>query len=573
MKFSNLKIGTRLTIGFFLVLALMAALTACGVNGMQNIQKRLNTIIDDNVHKMNLLQDMSESVHIVSHSMGTLVLMRNESEMVLEIKKVVDARSKYDAAILVLEKKPALEVERVLREKIKGAQADARVVNDQIIEFARGNKDEEASALLIKTAEPLNQAWQQALDQSIQLQKHANEADAVAATATYENSQLYMGALSGVALILGIVIAWVITRSISRPIISAMNVANTVALGDLTSHIEITTADESGQLLHALKDMNDNLVSIVTQVRHGTETIATASAEIATGNLDLSARTEEQASSLEQTASSMEELTSTVKHNFDNARQANKLALNASDAASRGGVVVAQVVETMGFINGSSRKISDIIGVIDGIAFQTNILALNAAVEAARAGEQGRGFAVVATEVRNLAQRSSAAAKDIRILIGSSVQKIDAGSLLVEEAGRTMKEIVISVQQVTSIMAEITAASEEQSAGIEQVNQAIAQMDQVTQQNAALVEEAAAAAASLREQAENLSKVVRVFKLDNTQHMMPMASQLNLNGMTKLTSVTSRGSDQVATDGVKSGSVPNQKNLLPVAVGGEWAQF
>jgi len=272
-----------------------------------------------------------------------------------------------------------------------------------------------------------------------------------------------------------------------------------------------------GQLMQALKDMNGSLAKIVGEVRSGTETIATASGQISRGNLDLSSRTEQQASSLEETASAMEELTGTVRQNSDNARQANTLALSASEVAVKGGAVVSQVVDTMGSINESARKIVDIIGVIDGIAFQTNILALNAAVEAARAGEQGRGFAVVATEVRNLAQRSAAAAKEIKTLIGDSVDKVVAGAKLVDQAGATMNEIVESVRHVTEIMSEITSASQEQTAGIEQVNQAISQMDQATQQNAALVEEAAAAAASMQDQAGSLVEVVGLFKL-NARH-------------------------------------------------------
>ena len=319
------------------------------------------------------------------------------------------------------------------------------------------------------------------------------------------------------ALISGIFLGVMFTRSITRPINEALKVAETVAAGDLTSHIEVNSKDEIGQLLQALKDMNASLVKIVGEVRSGTDTIATASSQIAAGNMDLSSRTEQQASSLEETAASMEELTSTVKQNADNARQANQLAESASQVAVKGGSVVSQVVDTMSAINASSKKIVDIIGVIDGIAFQTNILALNAAVEAARAGEQGRGFAVVAAEVRNLAQRSAAAAKEIKTLIGDSVDKVEEGSKQVAEAGKTMDEIVGSVKRVTDIMAEITVASQEQTSGIEQINQAITQMDQVTQQNAALVEEAAAAAASLQEQASGLSQVVSVFKLDQDQ--------------------------------------------------------
>jgi methyl-accepting chemotaxis protein len=314
-----------------------------------------------------------------------------------------------------------------------------------------------------------------------------------------------------------IIICLFIARSITRPMHHAIKIAQAVAAGDLTTRINVENKNETGQLMQALKDMNASLLKTVQQVRSGTDTIAAASSQIAAGNLDLSSRTERQASSLEETASSMEELTSTVRQNADNARQANQLAQSASEVALKGGEVVAQVVETMGSINNSSNKIVDIIGVIDGIAFQTNILALNAAVEAARAGEQGRGFAVVATEVRSLAQRSAAAAKEIKTLIGDSVDKVDAGSQLVEQAGSTMEQIVASIARVTDIMGEITAASSEQSAGIEQVNRAITEMDDVTQQNAALVEQAAAAAESMRDQASTLAQMVSVFKLDGMQ--------------------------------------------------------
>jgi methyl-accepting chemotaxis protein-1 (serine sensor receptor) len=324
--------------------------------------------------------------------------------------------------------------------------------------------------------------------------------------------------LAIVATIAGLcLLAWIsfmTLRAITRPLDTAVKLARAVAEGDLTQRIEAHSTNEIGQLMQALKDMNDSLVKVVSQVRTGTDTVATASSQIAAGNLDLSSRTEQQASSLEETASSMEELTSTVRQNAENARQANQLVVSTADVAVKGGQVVGQVVDTMASIKDSSRKIADIIGVIDGIAFQTNILALNAAVEAARAGEQGRGFAVVASEVRNLAQRSAGAAKEIKTLIEDSVGKVDAGGKLVDEAGKTMDEIVSSVKRVTDIMSEIAAASQEQSAGIEQVNQAIAQMDQVTQQNAALVEEAAAAAESLQDQAGKLTEAVSVFKLE-----------------------------------------------------------
>jgi methyl-accepting chemotaxis protein-1 (serine sensor receptor) len=322
--------------------------------------------------------------------------------------------------------------------------------------------------------------------------------------------------LTGMAfgLLVAAIVGTMLIRGIVRPLEEAVRIAHAVAAGDLTQQIEVRSKDETGRLMQALKDMNTGLVKIVGRVRGGTDTIATASGQIAAGNLDLSSRTEQQAAALEQTASSMEELISTVKQNAENARQANVLAESASEVAGKGGAVVSEVVSTMGAINQSAKKIVDIIAVIDGIAFQTNILALNAAVEAARAGEQGRGFAVVAGEVRSLAQRSAAAAKEIKTLIDDSVEKVQIGSELVDQAGGTMAEIVQSVSRVTDIMAEITAASQEQTAGIEQVNTAITQMDQATQQNAALVEEASAAAQQLRDEAESLARAVGTFRLN-----------------------------------------------------------
>ena len=362
----------------------------------------------------------------------------------------------------------------------------------------------------------------QALSDLLELQEKAMEegSDSVQDHMRYMRKGLL--AITLVALLLGAAAARWVTRSITRPINQAMQVARRVADGDLSGHIEVGSSDETGRLMQALKDMNDSLARIVGEVRSGSDAISTASNQIASGNLDLSSRTELQASSLEETASSMEELTSTVKQNADSARQANELAASASEIALKGGAVVSDVVQMMGSINESSKKIADIIGVIDGIAFQTNILALNAAVEAARAGEQGRGFAVVATEVRNLAQRSAAAAKEIKVLIDDSVEKVGTGAKLVDQAGVTMDEVVASVKRVTDIIAEITEASHEQSTGIEQVNQAITQMDTVTQQNAALVEQAAAAAQSMQDQAASLVQVVSVFKL-NGRHAPAMA--------------------------------------------------
>ncbi len=349
------------------------------------------------------------------------------------------------------------------------------------------------------------------------------------------------------AVLLGVATGIVLVRNITLPLQQAISIAQRVAEGDLTAQIEVRSTNEFGQLIQALYGMNSSLARIVRDVRAATYTIDGASDQIASGNLDLSNRTEQQASSLEETSASMEELTSTVKQNGDNAMQANQLALSAAEVARKGGVVVSQVVSTMGSINESSRKIVDIISVIDGIAFQTNILALNAAVEAARAGEQGRGFAVVATEVRNLAQRSAGAAKEIKTLINDSVEKIDHGNKLVDQAGLTMEEIVTSVQRVTDIMSEITMASKEQSDGINHINDAISGMDGATQQNAALVEQAAASASMLEEQAKNLVHLVSIFKLGSEANIANAPASRTLHNTSanrpskpKLTSVSSK---------------------------------
>jgi methyl-accepting chemotaxis protein len=522
MKFTNLKIGVRLGIGFGALLVFLVIAAVLGLSRMSQIQGRLTSITNENNVEAQLATAMRVTVFERSLAVRNVVLLKTADEMRVEGDRMKSGDQTYKEAERKLTGMFASLAstttdEKALMQKIAEAERVTVPLMNKALELGLADKNEEATDVLLKEVRPQQRKWLDAMGELIAFETKLNNEAAIQAGKDYENARMLMIAISMLAVTVGAFMAWLITRSITTPINNAVKVAQTVAAGDLTSRIEVTSTDETGHLMQALKDMNASLVNIVGQVRTGTDTIATASRQIAAGNMDLSSRTEQQASSLEETASSMEELTSTVKQNADNARQANQLAITASGIAIKGGAVVAEVVGTMGSINDSAKKIVDIISVIDGIAFQTNILALNAAVEAARAGEQGRGFAVVATEVRSLAQRSAAAAKEIKTLISDSVEKVDAGSKLVAQAGSTMDEVVESVKRVTDIMAEISAASNEQSAGIEQVNQAVSQMDQVTQQNAALVEEAAAAAGSLEDQSSQLAKVVSVFKLDSNQ--------------------------------------------------------
>jgi len=512
MKIRNLKIGARLGIAFTLLLVLMAFMTVMGVWRLQDVAQA-TTQMEEATSKERMVHDWIRGIS--TNSVRTFSRLRTSNpedekilaaEMAAVSSDVSRIQKELEPLILSAEGKKMLSIIAEQRKIYSGVRDDAFKLK------AEGSAD--LSKFIETKMKPAASSYVQSVQDLVDFQKTIFERTKSHVDEIYEAGRNMLIVLGVITLALGVVMAWFLTRSITRPLNYAVSVAHVVASGDLTGRIQIDSRDEAGQLLQALKEMNDNLTSSIAQVRSGVDTIATASNQIASGNLDLSSRTEEQASSLEETASSMEELTSTVRQNAENARQSNQLAMSASEVAVRGGAVVSQVVDTMGEINDSARKIVDIIGVIDGIAFQTNILALNAAVEAARAGEQGRGFAVVASEVRSLAQRSAAAAKEIKTLIDDSVSKVDTGSKLVEEAGSTMVEVVDSVKRVTDIMAEIMAASQEQSAGIEQVNQAIAQMDQVTQQNAALVEEAAAAAESLNEQAVNLANAVSTFKLE-----------------------------------------------------------
>ncbi|WP_020654512.1 methyl-accepting chemotaxis protein [Massilia niastensis] len=524
MNLANLKIGKRLALGFGLVCSMIVVMIVLS-NAML---ARLNEVTDQIVHhrmpRIEATGKLLGEVDSVALAMRNMMLTEEAAARQAHAETIHASRRKLGEIMTGLKATLRNGKSRELLARMEQELADYAAGQDIQIRHIHAGAHEEARAFLNSEMRERLGRLKGTIGELAAVQKQLSTEGAIAAAQTYRSTAMLMWGCGAAALALAGVVAWWISRSITRPVTRALEVANTVAAGDLTSQIEVSTRDEAGQLLQALKTMNENLARTVGTVRTGTDTIAVAAAQVAAGSQDLSSRTEQQAGALEETASSMEELTSTVKQNADNARQANVLAEAASNVAERGGQVIGQVVGTMNEINTSATRIKDIIGVIDGIAFQTNILALNAAVEAARAGEQGRGFAVVATEVRSLAQRSAAAAKEIKTLIKDSTDKVATGSKLVAEAGATMGEIVGSVRRVTNIMSEITAASQEQTAGIEQINQAVVQMDEGTQQNAALVEEAAAAATSMQEQAAKLAEVVAGFHIGNAQALAASAS-------------------------------------------------
>jgi len=519
MNLRDFNIGARLRIGFGIILLILVAMVLMTNYLNYSNKSQLTRGLELSTAKNLQAGAMKSAMLETGLAMRNIGLQSDVSLMQKEEQKVKDQRARYDKALADLKALGLSDAENKTLGELAALEADTDKAFKEAIGQILAFNSEGGAKVISGRIDPLNTQTLALINKLVEMQVADAKEVMDGSVKSDRKLMLVLFVLGGVAVALGVVCAAVITRSITVPLKGAVEVAQKVAAGELTSQVTVEGSDETSELLQALKDMNESLAKTVGDVRNGTELISTASQEIASGNADLSARTESQASSLEETASSMEELTSTVKQNADNARQANQLAVSASSVAEKGGSVVAQVVETMGSIKASSSKIVDIIGVIDGIAFQTNILALNAAVEAARAGEQGRGFAVVATEVRNLAQRSAGAAKEIKELIGDSVGKVDAGSKLVDEAGQTMDLIVTSIRQVADIMGEITAATQEQSNGIEEVNQAITQMDEMTQQNAALVEQAAAAAESMQDQAQMLAQAVSIFKLSHDETM------------------------------------------------------
>ncbi len=509
----NIRISTRLRAAFAILLALMVAMIVVSIARFEAVRAVNDKIVRQDWAGAAAANTIDAAAREDARRTLALFILPDRDARAKSYARIDSDKKDIDAALEGLGKLVATPEGKSALAKIQAARTAYANSFIQVADLIEGDQKDQAAAMMNSATFPALDTLLDDIKSLVDLQKRqvdASGAEAAQDIASSRNLMIGLGVLGAVA---GIWLATAITRSIVTPLNDAVDIADRVARGDLTAAIDTSRADETGRLLQALRAMNDSLSRTVGQVRSASEAISTASNEIAAGNMDLSGRTEAQASSLEETASSMEELTQTVKQNADNAREANQLVLTASDIASKGGAVVGQVVKTMGSISESSRKIVDIIGVIDSIAFQTNILALNAAVEAARAGEQGRGFAVVATEVRNLAQRSAAAAKEIKSLIDDSVEKVDTGGKLVDAAGATMQEVVDSVKRVAAIMGEITTASAEQSSGIEQVNQAIGQMDEMTQHNAALVEQAAAAAKSMQEQAQALSQAVSVFTI------------------------------------------------------------
>ena len=524
MSLDRLRIGTRLGAGFTAVLLIVGAIAFIGA-------WRLGVAADEARHMMaepivkGRLADEWFRIMSVGVRRTTAIAKSADPSLVAYFADDTKAASARAGEIVkTLEGMTASDEEKKLLAGISEMRAPYLAARDGIMKAKAEGRSEEAERMLAQNMVPASKAYLERLDAFMAYQAKAVDAVATRIQDGAAGARTMLAALGAAAVLLGAGLAWAISRSITRPLGQALAQARTVADGDLTHRVAVQGHDEVAGLLRALQEMQDKLAGLVTQVRTGVDSVGTASQEIARGNTDLSSRTEQTAGSLQQAASSLEQLTGTVGQTADSARTANQLAQSASQAAQRGGAVVSDVVATMDEINHRSQKIADIIGTIDGIAFQTNILALNAAGEAARAGEQGRGFAVVAGEVRSLAQRSAEAAREIKTLIAASVEKVEAGSRLVQQAGSAMGDIVGGVQRVSDVIGEISAATAEQTSGLRQVNEAVAQLDRMTQQNAALVEESAAAAESLAEQSRKLSGVVAAFRVGGAPAAAPVAA-------------------------------------------------
>jgi methyl-accepting chemotaxis protein len=526
MNLDRFRIGTRLGVGFGAVLLVVAAIAFIGAWRLGVAANESRQMMAEPIVKGRLADEWFRIMSIGIRRTTAIAKSADASLTTYFADDIKASSARASEIVKALEGMITSPEEKKLLADISEMRAPYIAARDAIMKAKAAGNTEEAERALAQGLAPASKAYIERLGAFMEFQAKAIDGAATRIQSNAADARTMLGVLGVVAVLLGAGLAWAISRSITRPLSQALTQARTVANGDLTQRVAVHGDDEVAGLLRALQDMQDKLSGLVTQVRTGVDSVGTASQEIARGNTDLSSRTEQTAGSLQQAASSLEELTGTVSQTADSARTANQLAVSASEAAQRGGAVVSEVVATMDEINHRSQKIADIIGTIDGIAFQTNILALNAAVEAARAGEQGRGFAVVAGEVRSLAQRSAEAAREIKTLIAASVEKVEAGSRLVQQAGSAMGDIVGGVQRVSDVIGEISAATAEQTSGLRQVNNAVAQLDQMTQQNAALVEESAAAAESLADQSRKLAGVVSAFRVSGSPSLAPVATPL-----------------------------------------------
>ena len=588
MNFKNMKMASKLALGFGLTGLILVLISTLSIVRFKSLGETVNLVIHDRYAKVEMVFLIHEHQNLQARYLRNAILSAKNPEQMESWLTKVEQEAAGNAELiekltpLILSPK-GLE----LFGQLKSFREPYALSRAELVKILRSGKVDEATDYLLNQFQKPQLDYFHAAEALIKYQEDLMRTDSAQMEADIANAVALTAGLTLVALGIALLISVFITRSITAPVSQAVEIATSVSQGNLSTSIEVHGTDETGQLLTALKNMQTELVRLVRHVRQSSNTVANASAEIAQGNQDLSARTSSQASTLEETAATMEELSSQVKNNADNARQANQMAASASSVAARGGEVVGRVVDTMKEINESSRKIADIIGVIDSIAFQTNILALNAAVEAARAGEQGRGFAVVASEVRSLAGRSAAAAKEIKTLINTSVERVVHGAALVDDAGTTMTEVVSSIRRVSDLVGEISSASDEQAAGAAQIGEAVTEMDQVTQQNAALVEEMAAAASSLKGQAHDLVEVVSVFELDAQSainaNLKPHtvasmgsadATQVDYKSNTKLS--PSRTSIQLKPPAPKAASLPKLTSTSQSNSSGnnnEWESF
>ncbi len=580
---NNLRIGVRLGLGFGLVVLAALFIAVSGRMSLGSVQTDA-VALSGALEEVDEVRDIHDDISIIEGSLQNMILLSDAPRVAAEKARLLEARKRIADNLQKLGAAITNDKDRALLNVLTGKQAAYALVNDRLMAQIEAGKKAEAVDLVMGEARQAQTQYVGALDELTSY--HRAHAAKIQVELAHDVSRagVMMLSVAGIAGVLGVFIAWFVTISVTRPLNQAVGITDRIADGDLTATIRASSTDEVGHLLSSLQKMQANLQKIVGEVRTGVDSVSTASQQIAAGNQDLSSRTEEQASNLQQTAASMEQLAATVRQNTETAKQANTLAASASSAAAKGGSVVGNVVSTMEGISAASHKIADIINVIDGIAFQTNILALNAAVEAARAGEQGRGFAVVAGEVRNLAQRSAQAAREIKSLISDSVEKVDAGGKLVHQAGDAMQDIVAQVKRVSDLIGEITSATLEQNSGIGQVNNAVTQLDQVTQQNAALVEESAAAAESMKAQAHKLMQSVSVFRLSQAQaHEVIAQAQGTAKAVTPSaalprTSGTSKAALRTPSV-VRRASKPGSAGPLPAAApasapaGDDWKEF